>query len=187
MRLFINFWNLFLILINFSVYSQIGEDEFLKIENKIIKWRHHIHENPELSNREYETAEYISKHLQKLGIEVKNRVAHTGVVGLLKGTMPGKVLAIRADMDALPVTERNELKYKSIKTSVFNNQKTGAEDFSYFQSEIPGFFYFLGGTPLSVKESDAPSHHTPDFIVDDGAMLLGVRAMTQMALDYLSY
>ena len=124
MRLFINFWNLFLILINFSVYSQIGEDEFLKIENKIIKWRHHIHENPELSNREYETAEYISKHLQKLGIEVKNRVAHTGVVGLLKGTMPGKVLAIRADMDALPVTERNELKYKSIKTSVFNNQKT---------------------------------------------------------------
>ena len=62
---------------------------------------------------------------------------------------------------------------------------TGAEDFSYFQSEIPGFFFFLGGTPLSMNLEDAPSHHTPDFIVDDAGMLLGVKAMSQLTLDYL--
>jgi len=62
---------------------------------------------------------------------------------------------------------------------------TGAEDFSYFQSQVPGFFFFLGGTPLDMAEEDAPSHHTPDFIVDDASMLLGVKAMTQLTLDYL--
>jgi len=62
---------------------------------------------------------------------------------------------------------------------------TGAEDFSYFQAEVPGLFFFLGGTPLDVKPSEAPSHHTPDFFVDDSGMLLGVKAMTQLTLDYL--
>jgi len=62
---------------------------------------------------------------------------------------------------------------------------TGAEDFSYFQNEVPGFFFFLGGTPLNRSEKDAPSHHTPSFIVDDAGMKLGVKALTQLTLDYL--
>ena len=62
---------------------------------------------------------------------------------------------------------------------------TLAEDFSYFQNEIPGFFFFLGGTPLDMKESDAPSHHTPSFIIDDSSMKLGVKTLSNLALDYL--
>ena len=407
-----------------SLKGQIQEIDYTNIESKVIEWRHHIHQNPELSNREFKTAEYVAQHLKDLGIEVQTGVAHTGVVGVLKGKRPGKVVGLRADMDALPVTETNDLPFKSNVTSTFNGQETGvmhacghdthvavlmgvaellsknndfsgtvkfifqpaeegpppgeeggallmvkegvlknpdvdaifglhinsgtpvgkitykpggmmaasqrfvidvkgkqahgstpwqsvdpivaaaqiinglqtivsresqltkegavisigsihsgirfniipeslqmigtirtldydmknlirkrmtemvpaiakayraeasieiqdgaditynhleltqqmvptlkrvageenvevikaitgAEDFSYFQSEIPGFFFFLGGTPLSMNLEDAPSHHTPDFIVDDAGMLLGVKAMSQLALDYL--
>ena len=63
---------------------------------------------------------------------------------------------------------------------------TGAEDFSYFQSKIPGFYFFLGGTPLEIKENKAPSHHTPDFFVDDKALIIGVKTLTQLSIDYLS-
>ncbi len=103
---------LILLSFNFTITGQYEKEIFKKIENKVIKWRHHIHQNPELSNREFETAKFVSKHLKSLGIKVTENVAHTGVVGILKGTSPGKVLALRADMDALPVTERNNLPYK---------------------------------------------------------------------------
>lgn len=72
-----------------------------ELEAKVIEWRHEIHQNPELSNREFNTAKKIVKHLESLGISVQTGVAHTGVVGLLKGKRSGKVLALRADMDAL--------------------------------------------------------------------------------------
>ena len=65
------------------------------------------------------------------------------------------------------------------------NAITGAEDFSYFQNEVPGLFFFLGGTPLDMKESEAPSHHTPSFIVDDASMKLGVKALSNLAVDFL--
>lgn len=396
------------------------------IESKVIEWRRDIHQNPELSNREFKTGEKIAKHLESLGIEVHTGVAKTGVVGVLKGGKPGKVVALRADMDALPVTERVDLPFKSEVSAVFNGQTTGvmhacghdthvamlmgvaevlsqmkselngtvvfifqpaeegapgdeeggaelivkegilktykvdaifglhissgthvgkinykpggalaasqkytidvkgkqshgstpwkgidpivasaeiinglqtiisreseltneaavitvgaihsgirnniipesaqmigtirtldydmqkkinrrmkemvpaianafgavatidiakgtpityndpdltakmlpslqkvagadnvklvkaitgAEDFSFYQEQIPGFFFFLGGTPLNVKESDAPSHHTPDFFIDESAMLLGVKAMSQVAVDFLN-
>lgn len=396
------------------------------VESKVIEWRRDIHQNPELSNREFKTGEKIAKHLESLGIEVHTGVAKTGVVGVLKGGKPGKVVALRADMDALPVTERVDLPFKSEVTAVFNGQTTGvmhacghdthvamlmgvaevlskmksdlsgtvvfifqpaeegapgdeeggaelivkegilktynvdaifglhissgthvgkinykpggalaasqrytidvkgkqahgstpwksidpivasaeiinglqtiisreseltneaavitvgaihsgirnniipetaqmigtirtldydmqkkinrrmkemvpaianafgaeatidiakgtpityndpgltakmlpslqkvagannvnlvkaitgAEDFSFYQEQIPGFFFFLGGTPLNVKESDAPSHHTPDFFIDESAMLLGVKAMSQVAVDFLN-
>jgi len=84
-----------------------------KLEPKVIDWRHDIHEHPELGNNEIRTAALIAKHLQSLGIEVKTGVAKTGVVGILKGDKPGPVVALRADMDALPVTERNALPYAS--------------------------------------------------------------------------
>jgi amidohydrolase len=405
-------------------WAQVKESTFDKVESKVIKWRHHIHQNPELSNREFKTAEYVANHLKSLGIEVQTNIAHTGVVGILKGTRPGKVVALRADMDALPVIERNDLPYKSKVVSEFNGQETGvmhacghdthvailmgvaevlaqnrdfsgtvkfifqpaeegpppgedggaklmvqegvlenpkvdaifglhinsgthvgkisykpggmmaasqrfvinvkgkqahgstpwqsvdpivasaqiinglqtlisresqltkegavisvgsihsgirfniipeslemigtirtldrdmkelirnrmqemvpaiakafraeatvdiqdgtditfnhleltkqmiptlertagadnvfeinaitgAEDFSYFQNEVPGFFFFLGGTPLDMNEKDAPSHHTPSFIVDDAGMKLGVKALTNLTLDYM--
>jgi amidohydrolase len=396
------------------------------IETKVIDWRRDIHENPELSNREFKTAEKIAKHLESLGIEVHTGIAKTGVVGVLKGEKPGKTVALRADMDALPVTERVDLPFKSNVTAIYNGKEsgvmhacghdthvamlmgaaeilskmkkdlkgnvvfifqpaeegappgeeggaelmvkegvlktynvdaifgihissgthvgkinykpagamaaaqrfeiivkgkqahgstpwnsvdpimvsaqiinglqtlvsreaqltkeaavvsvgminagirnniipesaqivgtirtldydmqkklndrmkemvttiakayraeatvsissgalityndpeltakmlpslekaagkenvnlvpaiTGAEDFSFFQKEVPGFYFFVGGTPLSMKESDAPSHHTPDFFIDESGMITGVKAYTQVAVDYLN-
>ena len=95
------------------------------LKNKVIKWRHHIHQNPELSNREYKTALLVESHLKSLGIEVQREIAKTGVVGILKGTKPGKVLALRADMDALPVTEKNNLDFRSKVKSKYNGKETG--------------------------------------------------------------
>ncbi len=101
------------------------EKDYSAIESKVIEWRRDIHENPELSNREFETAKKIAAHLESLGIEVQTGVAHTGVVGLLKGDKPGKVVALRADMDALPVTERNDLPFKSNVTSEYQGKEVG--------------------------------------------------------------
>jgi amidohydrolase len=101
------------------------EKEFKGVEQKVIDWRRDFHQNPELSNREFKTAEKITAHLKSLGIEVQTGVAKTGVVGILKGNKKGKVLALRADIDALPVTERNDLPFKSIVISEFLGQETG--------------------------------------------------------------
>ena len=95
------------------------------IEQKVIEWRHHFHQNPELSNKEFKTAETIATHLKDLGLEVKTGIAITGVVGILKGDHPGKVVALRADIDALPVTERNDLPFKSNVTDTFLGTQTG--------------------------------------------------------------
>jgi len=96
-----------------------------EIEAKVIEWRRHFHQYPELSNREVKTAAIVADHLKKLGIEVQTGVAKTGVVGLLKTGKPGPVIALRADMDALPVTERNSLPYASKEKAVFSDQETG--------------------------------------------------------------
>jgi len=95
------------------------------IEKQVIEWRHDFHQHPELSNREFETAEKIAKHLESLGFEVKTGVAHTGVVATLKGDRPGKTVALRADIDALPVTERNDLPFKSEVVTTFLGTETG--------------------------------------------------------------
>jgi amidohydrolase len=95
------------------------------IEPRMIEWRRNIHQNPELGNREFKTSAKIAEHLKSLGIEVQTGVAHTGVVGILKGAKPGPVIALRADMDALPVTERNSLPFASKERTVFNGQETG--------------------------------------------------------------
>ncbi|WP_424301974.1 amidohydrolase [Eudoraea sp.] len=100
-------------------------NDFKLVEDKVIEWRREIHQNPELSNREFKTAEKIATHLNSLGIAVQTGVAHTGVVGVLKGNKPGKVVALRADIDALPVTERNDLEFKSTVTSEFLGEKVG--------------------------------------------------------------
>jgi amidohydrolase len=107
------------------VMGQQLEDAYKKVEPKVIEWRRDIHQNPELSNREFKTAEKIASHLRSLGIEVQTGVAHTGVVGILKGNSPGKTVALRADIDALPVYERNDLPFKSNVTSEFLGEKVG--------------------------------------------------------------
>lgn len=95
------------------------------IENQVVEWRRYFHQNPELSNREFNTAKKIESHLRSLGMEVQSGIAKTGVVGVLKGDMPGKVVALRADIDGLPVTERNDLPFKSEVKSTFLNTETG--------------------------------------------------------------
>ena len=96
-----------------------------KLEPKCIAWRRQLHENPELGNREFKTSKLISDHLRSLSIEVKEGVAHTGVVGILKGGKPGPVIGLRADMDALPIIERNSLPFKSTVKADYNGQQVG--------------------------------------------------------------
>jgi len=96
------------------------------IEAKVVEWRRDIHANPELSNREFRTAALVADHLRGLGLdEVRTQVAHTGVVGILRGGLPGPVVALRADMDALPVTEQTGLPFASTVRSTFNGRDVG--------------------------------------------------------------
>lgn len=153
-----------------------------KIEAKCISWRRTFHEHPELSNREFKTAKVIAAHLQSLGMEVKEEVAHTGVVGILKGDKPGPVIGLRADMDALPVTERANLIFASKDKGSYNGQEVGvmhacghdthmamlmsaAEILSGMKKELAGTVKFIfqpaeegapegeeGGAALMIKE-----------------------------------
>lgn len=153
-----------------------------EIEAKVIEWRRHLHQNPELSNRETKTAAYIAEHLKSLGLKVQTGVAKTGVVALLETGKPGPVIALRADIDALPVTERNSLPFASNVKTTFNGQETGvmhacghdthvamlmavAEILTKNKSELKGTIKFIfqpaeegapvgeeGGAALMVKE-----------------------------------
>jgi len=153
-----------------------------QMEEQVIQWRRYFHEHPELSNREFETAKKIAEHLESLGMEVTTGVAKTGVVGVLKGGKPGPVVALRADIDALPVTERTPVPFASKVVSEYNGVKTGvmhacghdthiailmgtAEILSKMKDELPGTVKFIfqpaeegappgeeGGAELMVKE-----------------------------------
>ena len=107
----------------------IGKDPIDKAISKnlntIIDLRHQIHQYPELGNREYKTAKLVAEHLRSLGIEVETDIAYTGVVGVLKGNKPGPVVAVRADMDALPVTEETDLSFKSTVKTTYLNKEVG--------------------------------------------------------------
>ena len=92
------------------------------LSEQVIAWRRDFHQIPELSNREYRTAGIIAEHLQSLGMEVTTGVAHTGVIGILKGGKPGPVVLLRADMDGLPVPERNDLPFKSEARGEYNGE-----------------------------------------------------------------
>jgi amidohydrolase len=151
------------------------------VQPRLVEWRRHIHQNPELSNREFKTQQYVLEHLRKLGIEA-DTLAKTGVVGILKGGKPGPVLALRADMDALPVLERNELPYKSTAKGEYLGKEVPvmhacghdahvailmgtAEVLASMKKDIPGTVKFIfqpaeegpppgeeGGAELMVKE-----------------------------------
>lgn len=121
-----------LLLISIAALAQIDSKLNMKLnqqakdlEPKIIEWRRYFHEHPELSNREVKTGARIAEQLKALGLEVQYPVANTGVVALLKGSKPGPVVALRADIDALPVTERNLLPFASKEKANYGGQETG--------------------------------------------------------------
>jgi len=95
------------------------------VNGQMIEWRRDIHQHPELSNREVRTAGIVADHLRKLGLEVRTEVAHTGVVGVLRGGKSGPVVALRADMDALPVTEAVDLPFASKVKAVYSGREVG--------------------------------------------------------------
>lgn len=122
-------WLLYLLLFSTSQQStaqtiqQQIEQKAKAILPKVIEWRRYLHEHPELGNREFKTMEYIAAHLQKLGLDVKTGVAKTGIVALLKGGKPGPVVALRADIDGLPIKERVDIPYKSTVVSDYLGQQ----------------------------------------------------------------
>jgi amidohydrolase len=93
------------------------------IKDRLVMWRRDFHENPELSNREFRTSEKVATHLKMLGLEVQTGIAKTGVVGILKGSKPGPCIALRADMDGLPVKERVDIPFASKATGEYNGDK----------------------------------------------------------------
>ena len=95
------------------------------LQDKVIAWRRDIHQHPELGNREFRTAEVVAGHLRSLGLEPETGIAHTGVTAVLRGGLPGPRIALRADMDALPVTEQTGLPFASTVTTEYNGQETG--------------------------------------------------------------
>jgi amidohydrolase len=153
-----------------------------KVLPQVIEWRRYIHQHPELSNREVNTSKFVADHLKQWNIEVRTGIAKTGVVGILKGGQPGPVIGLRADMDALPVTERTDVPFKSTVTADYNGQTVGvmhacghdshvamllgtAEVLSGMRDKIKGTVVFIfqpaeegapageeGGAALMVKE-----------------------------------
>lgn len=109
-------------LFSLSVFAQSNQVDKLasEIESDVISWRHHLHQYPELSNREFNTAEYVAKYLRSLGLKVQTGVAKTGVVAILDSGKPGPVVALRADMDGLPVPEQNDLPWRSTQRGEYN-------------------------------------------------------------------
>ncbi|HEX9514442.1 MAG TPA: amidohydrolase [Puia sp.] len=162
-----------------SVLTDAAAD---KIEPKTIAWRRDFHEHPELGNREFRTSKIIADHLRSLGIEVKEGVGKTGVVGTLRGAKPGPVIGLRADMDALPLVERVDLPFASKVKTTYNGQEVGvmhacghdshiaimmsvAEVLAGFRKELKGTVKFIfqpaeegaptgeeGGAALMIKE-----------------------------------
>ena len=171
-----------LALIIAATLQQQIDQAAVRVEPSVIATRRDIHEHPELGNREVRTAKIVADKLRALNIEVTENVAHTGVIGILKGGKPGKVVALRADMDALPVTEQVNLPFASKVRTTYNGQEVGvmhacghdahvaillgvAEVLAGVRNEIPGTVKFVfqpaeegapqgeeGGAELMVKE-----------------------------------
>ncbi len=170
-------------------------DRTASVNEKMVQWRHHLHANPELGNREFETAAFIAEHLERLDFDsVETGVAHTGVVGILRGGRPGPVVALRADMDALPVTEKTGLPFASTVRTEWRGVETGvmhacghdahmailmgvAEVLAGMREQIPGTVKFIfqpaeegappgeeGGADLMIKEGVLAGEDAPGAI-----------------------
>jgi amidohydrolase len=185
------------------------EQETAKVSPAMIEIRHQIHQNPELSNREEKTAALIADYLHKLGLEVRTGVAHHGVVGLLKGGRPGPVVAVRADIDALPVTEQTSLPFASKVRTTYLGQEVGvmhacghdihtavqlgvATVLTAMKADLPGTVKFIfqpaeegpppgeeGGASMMVKEG-VLQNPRPQVI-------FGLHAFSEMAVGDIGY
>ncbi len=172
------------------------------LEQKVIEWRRDIHQHPELSNREFRTAKVVADHLKALGLQVQTGIAHTGVVGVLKGGKPGPTIALRADMDALPVTEQADLPFKSTVVSEYRGKEVGvmhacghdlhvamlmgaAEQLAAMQKDVAGTVVFIfqpaeegapkgeeGGAELMLKEG-VFKQHNPEAVFGIHVMSAG--------------
>jgi amidohydrolase len=170
------------------------EPAIAAIEQKVIGWRRDIHRHPELGNREFRTAKVVADHLRSLGLEVRTGIAHTGIVATLRGTLPGPVVALRADMDALPVTEQTGLPFASTVRTTYAGQETGvmhacghdahvailmgvAEVLAGMRERLPGAVRFIfqpaeegppegeeGGAPLMIAEGVLDGPDAPQAI-----------------------
>ncbi|WP_371195410.1 amidohydrolase [Glaciecola sp. SC05] len=164
-----------------------------ELEQKVIEWRRDLHQHPELSNREFRTAKVIAAHLEELGLEVQTGIAYTGVVGVLRGAKPGPTVALRADMDALPVVEQTDVPFKSTAVSEYRGKEVGvmhacghdlhmamlmgaAEKLSAMKADIEGTIVFIfqpaeegapgdeeGGAELMLKEG-LFTQHQPEAV-----------------------
>jgi len=156
-----------------------------QIQNKVVAWRRDIHEHPELSNRETRTADLVAQHLRSLGLEVRTGVAHTGVIGVLRGGRPGPVVALRADMGALPVTEAVDVPFASRVRTTYNGQDVGvmhacghdthvamlmgvAEVLAGMRNELPGTVKFI----FQPAEEGAPAGERggAELMIEEGAL-----------------
>lgn len=156
-----------------------------KLSEQVVAWRRDIHQFPELSNREFRTAKLVAEHLESLGLEVQTEIAHTGVVGILRGGRPGGVVALRADMDALPVVEKTGLPYASKETSEYEGNTVGvmhacghdnhvailmaaAQVLTEVKDEIPGTIKFI----FQPAEEGAPKGEEggADLMIAEGVL-----------------
>ncbi|MDP9135229.1 MAG: amidohydrolase, partial [Actinomycetota bacterium] len=152
---------------------------------KVVAWRRDIHQHPELSNREVRTAKVVADHLRALGLEVRTGVARTGVIGVLRGGKPGPVVALRADMDALPVSEEVSVPFASKVMAEYNGQKVGvmhacghdahtamlmgaAEVLAGMRNQLPGTVVFVF---QPAEEQPPPGEEGgADLMVSEGAL-----------------
>lgn len=179
------------------------------ISAEVVEWRRHLHQYPELSNREFKTAKYIAAHLEDLGVEVHTGVAHTGVVGVLKGGKPGGVVALRADMDALPVTERADISYASKEIGEYRGEQVGvmhacghdthvamlmgaAEVLAARRADLPGTVVFL----FQPAEEGAPEGEEggAEMMVAEGVLsdygvdaVFGIHINSQTPVGHVNY
>src|SRR5687768_1819074 len=155
-------------------------------EQDLLAWRRHLHQHPELSNREFETAKYVAERLRSFGLEPQTGVAKTGVVAILKGGRPGPVVALRADMDGLPVKEEGDLPFASKATGEYEGNKVGvmhacghdthvaillatARVLTQLRDKVPGTVKFIfqpaeEGVPVAEQPAGA------DLMVKEGVM-----------------
>src|SRR6266542_1519148 len=186
-----------------------AEAEAAKVTPAVTEIRHQLHQNPELSNREVKTAALVADYLRKLGLEVQTDVAHTGVVALLKGGKPGPVIAVRADMDALPVTEQTNLPFASKVRTSYLGQDVGvmhacghdihtavqlgvASVLTAMKANVPGTIKFI----FQPAEEGAPPGETggASLMVKEGVLqnprpqaIFGLHTFSEMAVGDLGY
>src|SRR5947207_5241191 len=139
------------------------DESAAKLESKVIECRRDIHQNPELGNREFRTSKLVADRLKELGIEARSGVAHTGVVGILHGGKPGRVVALRADMDALPVVEEVDVPFKSKVRSTYNGHDVGVMHACGHDPHVP---ILLGvAEVLASMKSELPKSELPGTVV----------------------